>query len=209
MTLKHREKSESNRQILQRLVGLNFCTVARFIFEDILPVQVLHDGKCYFEPWPIVSQELAPVDLLGKEAAYDHIHVRVLQPQAPYNADDIGVLDVQSEHFQTIDISRVTVGDMKFLGGSNQSTDTHSLTFNRDLAAHVRAKVYGCLRAEWCDLLCALQRQCRGRSVSGEPALRTRENPKPRCGELQVLGCDPGSAGLASAHQRQFQGVFQ
>jgi len=73
-------------------------------------------GQLLARNCPPVFPNLHFLDLLRKSAACDHIHVRVLHPQAPYNADNIGVLDVQSEHFQTIDISRSTVGDMKFLG---------------------------------------------------------------------------------------------
>lgn len=36
--------------------------------------------------------------------------------EAPYNADNIGVLDIATERFETIDISHTTTADMKCLG---------------------------------------------------------------------------------------------
>lgn len=44
------------------------------------------------------------------------IRILVVVTQAPYNADNIGVLDIATERFETIDISHTTTADMKCLG---------------------------------------------------------------------------------------------
>ena len=42
--------------------------------------------------------------------------ILVVVTEAPYNADNIGVLDIATERFETIDISHTTTADMKCLG---------------------------------------------------------------------------------------------
>ena len=45
--------------------------------------------------------------------------------EAPYNADNIGVLDIATERFETIDISHTTTADMKCLGLKEPRTENN------------------------------------------------------------------------------------
>lgn len=64
---------------------------------------------------PSLESSTDPLGFTGSSATRCH-PVPPECPQAPYNADDIGVLDIASEAFHAVDISSTISIDTKHLG---------------------------------------------------------------------------------------------